>query len=109
MFDPATPDGGRQGNSKTAIISDFRQVVAAAMGPLPSLIVNAGDRARVKFVEFFTAQIRNRHTRKSYAIAVRSFFAWCEERGLLLTGLSPVIIAAYVEELGHRMAPPSVK
>jgi integrase/recombinase XerD len=37
---------------------------------LPSLIVNAGDNAAEKFIDFFTAQIRNRNTREAYARAV---------------------------------------
>jgi len=34
------------------------------------LIVGAGDRARVHFLEFFTANIRNPNTRRAYARSV---------------------------------------
>jgi len=44
--------------------------------------VDAGGNAAEKFIEFFTAQIRNRNTREAYARAVGQFMAWCEERGL---------------------------
>ncbi len=32
---------------------------------LPSLVTNSGERARVRFVEFFAGQIRNPHTRRA--------------------------------------------
>jgi integrase/recombinase XerC len=40
---------------------------------LPALIAAADDKARVRFVEFFAANIRNKHTRRAYAQAVREF------------------------------------
>ena len=51
---------------------------------LPALIADAGERAGKRFVEFFTATIRNANTRKAYARAVASFFGWCEVRGIRL-------------------------
>jgi len=57
-----------------------------ASGPLPSLqsqpavITAAGERAAYRFLEFFTARIRNPHTRRSYARAVGDFCAWLEAR-----------------------------
>lgn len=80
-----------------------------ATATLPSLIVNAGERARRRFVEFFCAEIRNPNTRRAYARAVRDFFLWCEARQLRLEKLNPVIVASYVEHLGTRLSPPAVK
>ena len=40
--------------------------------------------AAERTVEFFTAQIRNPHTRAAYAAAVTRFFTWCDARGLAL-------------------------
>jgi site-specific recombinase XerD len=60
-------------------------------------------------VEFFTAQIRNPNTRDAYARDLARFCHWCEEHGLGLRQLKPIVIAAYVEELGHELAAPSVK
>ena len=48
----------------------------------PALISVAGDRAAYRFLEFFTAQIRNPHTRRAYGRAVSAFCAWLEARGL---------------------------
>ena len=59
-----------------------RPAVIALPGGLPALIERAGDRAARRFVEFFTATIRNANTREAYARAVASFLPWCEERGL---------------------------
>ena len=39
---------------------------------LPALIAQAGERAGRRFVEFFTANIRNTNTRTAYARAVAS-------------------------------------
>src|SRR5262245_62831927 len=79
-------------------------------GPvLPALIADAGDRAGRRFIEFFTAQIRNRNTRAAYAQAVGQFLGWCEEHKLTLKTLEPVAVAAYVEELTERKAAPTVK
>jgi hypothetical protein len=40
---------------------------------VPALI--AGDAAGWRYVEFFTANIRNPHTRRAYARACARFFA----------------------------------
>ena len=77
--------------------------------PVPRLIADAGQRASRRFLEFFTANIRNRNTRLAYAKAVGDFAAWCERHGLSLTALEPVAVSAYVEVLGTTHSPPTVK
>lgn len=72
-------------------------------------MVDAGPRAREKFVEFFTANIRNPNTRMAYLRAVRKFFGWIEGNGLLLEEIRPVHVATYVEALGQVQSAPSVK
>ena len=60
--------------------------------PIPSHDL---DRAAWRFVEFFTANIRNRNTRAAYAQAVAQFFRWCEARGISdLDKIKPVVFAA---------------
>jgi len=44
---------------------------------VPALIADCGDQAAWRYVEFFTANIRNPHTRRAYARACVRFFAWC--------------------------------
>ena len=63
-----------------------------------------------RFWEFFTVTIRNTHTRRAYFRAVESFAAWCAERGLAdLARVTPMHVAAYVEQLGRTHAKPTVK
>ncbi len=49
---------------------------------IPALIADAGDQASWRYIDFFTSNIRNPNTRRAYARACQTFFAWCEERGL---------------------------
>jgi site-specific recombinase XerD len=76
---------------------------------VPAVIAGAGERAGRRFVEFFTANIRNANTRAAYARAIGDFFAWLEERGVTLERVEPVIVAAYVEQLGRDKSAPTVK
>ena len=78
--------------------------------PAPTFVAAAGDRAAYRFLEFFTAQIRNPHTRRAYARAVGEFCTWLEGHGLpSIAHVTSVHIAAYVEELGRRHSAPTVK
>lgn len=86
-----------------------RHEVAALLGPLPSLIERSGDQARRRFLEFFTAHIRNRGTRAMYARAVARFFDWCDIRQVELTNISPLVVAAYIEQLTQLRSAPTVK
>jgi site-specific recombinase XerD len=74
---------------------------------LPALVVAAGESARWRFVEFFTANIRNPNTRSAYARAIGQFFAWCGDCGFGLRDISPVVVAAYIEQ--HQGSKPTVK
>src|SRR4051812_26191604 len=58
------------------------QLVTLATSNAPVLINAAGDRAAYRFLEFFTAQIRNPHTRRAYVRAVGAFCAWLEAHGV---------------------------
>jgi hypothetical protein len=40
------------------------------------LVVDAGEAAAYRFLEFFAAQIRNRHTRRAYFRNAMHFFSW---------------------------------
>jgi integrase/recombinase XerD len=74
---------------------------------LPNIVRSEGRRASERFIEFFTANIRNKNTRLSYAHAIGSFLAWCDERGTSLLQIQPVIVAAYIEQ--HPGSPQTVK
>ncbi len=76
----------------------------------PALIEQTGGQASRRFFEFFTVHVRNPNTRKAYFRAVAGFAAWCEGRGLRdLSRITPMHIAAYVEQLGRTHAKPTVK
>jgi site-specific recombinase XerD len=75
----------------------------------PALFL-AEPQASERFWEFFTATIRNRHTRRAYYKAVCRFSEWCEGRGLHeLARVKPMHIAAFIEELGRALSKPTVK
>jgi site-specific recombinase XerD len=76
---------------------------------VPALIADAGEPAAWRYIEFFTANIRNPNTRRAYARACSQFFAWCEDRGLTLTTIRPHDVGAYIEALQTEAAPPGVK
>jgi len=93
-----------------APISSRRQLARAGLDRLPAPIAHAGERAAWRFIEFFTANIRNRNTRAAYGQAVRRFFAWCEARGLQdLAQIRPVVVAGYIEELEATLSAPTAK
>lgn len=50
-------------------MSVIELIVRKGGGLMPALITNAGDQAVRRFLEVFTVNIRNRHTRAAYARA----------------------------------------
>jgi len=85
-----------------------RELSRAGFENLPGIIGRAGEAAAWRFVEFFTATIRNKNTRAAYAHAVSQFFTWCEAHRITrLEQVKPVLIAAYIEQ--HSASPPTVK
>ena len=76
---------------------------------LPALFAPDAQASR-RFVEFFTANIRNPNTRRAYARAATEFAAWCELQDLRdLRDIEPIHVASYIEALQGRLAAPSVK
>jgi site-specific recombinase XerD len=76
---------------------------------VPALIAAAGAAAGWRYVEFFTANIRNPNTRRAYARACARFFAWCDDRGLMLPTIRPHDVATYIEERQATHSAPDVK
>ncbi len=77
----------------------------------PSLITAAGDRAQVRFLEFFASNIRNAHTRRAYVRGVSEFLAWCQQVGGIssLSEVAPLHVATWIENQTHKLSAPSVK
>ena len=77
---------------------------------LPVLVAASGDRDRSRFLEFFTAQIRNSHTRRAYARAAAEFLAWCQSVGVSsLPQVRPMHVASWIEFEARKVSAPSVK
>jgi len=87
-----------------------KSVAAVPSSRVSALVVAAGSSAQTRFWEFFVANIRNKHTRRAYALAVREFLAWCERAGVeSITDVQPLHVAAHVEQLGRERSVPTVK
>jgi len=66
--------------------------------------------AGLRFLEFFTASIRNPHTRRAYARAAEAFWAWCAGVGVpSIAAVQPVHVATWIEASMRELAAPSVK
>ena len=77
---------------------------------MPTLIAAAGERASLRFLEFFAANIRNPHTRRAYVRAVSGFLAWCDEHGVSwITAVQPLHVAVWIETQTRTHAAPTVK
>ena len=64
---------------------------------LPALIIDAGEQAEKRYVEFFTANIRNPNTRKAYLRSINQFMSWCYQYQLALKAIEPVNVSVYIE------------
>jgi site-specific recombinase XerD len=85
-------------------------VLSPSPGLVPARLFAPTPKAAKRVVEFFTAQINNHHTRKSYLNAARRFAQWCEANDLdELAEVQPFHVAAFVKELQGSFSPPTVK
>ena len=77
---------------------------------LPALITAAGERASLRFLEFFAGTIRNPHTRRAYGRAVADFLTWCEAHGVAsITAVQPLHVATWIELRTRERSAPTVK
>lgn len=95
-----------EGNDKKAVIAVSGKSTSALV---PVVLKNAGAKASKKFLEFFAVRIRNRNTREAYYRALVDFFAWCDDHGIEMNDIEPMLVAAYVEYLGQIYSKPTVK
>ena len=78
--------------------------------PVPALVAAAGDQARIRFLEFFAANIRNAHTRRAYSRAVGEFLDWCADAGVpSIAHVAPLHVATWIEAQMRVVSVPSVK
>jgi site-specific recombinase XerD len=97
-------------NSLPAIIPQGEIVAGDTRFVVPALIAAAGERASLRFLEFFAANIRNPHTRRAYGRAVAAFLVWCEDNGVRsVAAVQPLHVAAWIELQTQAHAAPTVK
>jgi hypothetical protein len=85
--------GGEEGPflepTKMQLPAAIQQAEAARGAVVPALVADLGDEAAWRYVEFFTANIRNPNTRRAYLRACKRFLGWCEDRPLGVMGWTP--------------------
>ncbi|MGB8843355.1 MAG: tyrosine-type recombinase/integrase [Aliidongia sp.] len=88
----------------------MNQVVLIVAPGIPTLVAAAGDRAGIRFLEFFAANIRNPHTRRAYSRAVGAFLAWCADAGVpSIAAVQPLHVATWIEGQTRALSAPTVK
>jgi integrase len=95
--------------SRELVPKNDENLIPAEVSGVPATIAAAGPRAGVRFLEFFTANIRNPNMRRAYYRACCDFFQWAQSKHLELDRIGPVHVAAYVEKLSKEPSRPSVK
>jgi site-specific recombinase XerD len=104
MNDSEEPDGSPGTSTTLAIIEPATGL------PVPAMITAAGERASLRFIDFFTAHIRNPNTRATYGVAVRAFFDWLQMNGVAELGaIRTHHVSTYIELLTHGYSAPTVK
>jgi site-specific recombinase XerD len=104
MNDSEEPDGTPASSAALAIIEPATGL------PLPAMIAAAGERASLRFIDFFTAHIRNPNTRAAYGVAVRAFFDWLQMNGVAELGaIRTHHVSTYIELLTRGYSAPTVK
>jgi site-specific recombinase XerD len=85
-------------------------IIAPSEELLPAPLFAPTRKAARRFLEFFTAQINNAHTRRAYVNATRRFADWCASKDIHeLAQVEPFHVAAFVHDLQDELSPPSVK
>lgn len=104
MNDSEEPEGGPGSSTALALIEPATGL------PVPVMIAAAGERASLRFIDFFTAHIRNPNTRAAYGVAVRAFFDWLQMNGVAELGaIRTHHVSTYIELLTHGYSAPTVK
>jgi integrase/recombinase XerC len=74
------------------------------------MVAAAGERASVRFLEFFAVAIRNPNTRRAYMRSAVDFIGWCEAHGApAIDAVQPLHVAAWVEQKTLEHSAPTAK
>jgi integrase/recombinase XerD len=98
--------------NRIVVLKEPRSLTGLA-AKLPAVFL-PNEKAQERFFGFFTANIRNKNTRRAYYKAACRFSDWCEGREVRdLADVKPPHVAAYIEWLGQPggqgLSKPSVK
>jgi hypothetical protein len=73
------------------------------------LVLAAGERAGIRFLEFFASAIVNPHTRRPYARAAGDFLSRCAGAGVSsITAVQPLHVAAWIERQTQTSSAPTL-
>lgn len=85
-------------NPTSQFLTEYRP--SESFGPPPPAILEAlGPSATFAWDEFFSGQLRNRHTRAAYEHAVRRFLNWLEPLEPNICRVSPGLVGQYLDQL----------
>src|SRR6202049_4098740 len=88
----------------------MNQLIPISSPALPALVAVAGERASMRSLEFFAANIRNPHTRRAYVRAAEEFLAWCASVGVpSIAAVQPGHVGTSLRASSFVLAAPSVK
>ena len=105
MAESELPDNGSETTTAIAILEP-----AVGTMLVPAMVAAAGERAARRFIDFFTANIRNPNTRAAYGVAMRGFFAWLDRHDIGELGtIRTHHVSTYIETLTRAYRAPTVK
>lgn len=109
MQPPLSPP--EDGTSQLPALLPGTGSLTASGAALPAILASAGEDAITRFIDYFTAHIRNPHTRRAYLRNALAFLRWCEQARRIssLKDVKPITVAAYVEQLQQTHSKPTVK
>lgn len=83
----------------TVLLDRPGRVVRRDPQDYPEVLRQAGPAALFAADEFFTAKLRNAHTRRAYKRPVMLFLEWCRDQQLDLRSVSPGDAARFIDSL----------
>ena len=94
---------------QTLTLRPYGALASLEKSRLPTLVAAGGERASIRFLEFFALRIRKPHTRRAYARAVTDFLDWCEDHAApSIAAVQPLHVVAWIEGWTRDLSAPTV-